>query len=61
MSESSDLRDQAARCRRLARSGIDLKTQAILLSLALEYDARALVIEERHKLLPEAAFKARFI
>jgi hypothetical protein len=47
MTESSDLRDQAAKCRRFAKTGVDPKTTASLTSLALEYDARALVIEER--------------
>ena len=47
MTESSKLRDQAAKCRQLAKTGVDPKTIASLISLALEYDARALVIEER--------------
>jgi hypothetical protein len=51
MTESSELRDQAIRCRRLAKTGVDPKTLAILTALALEYDARALVIEDRLALL----------
>lgn len=47
MTESSELRDQAIRCRRLAKTGVDPKTIASLTALAIEFDARALVIEER--------------
>ena len=51
MTESSDLWDQPFGCRRLAKTGVDPKTIASLIGLALEYDARALVLEERLKLL----------
>ena len=47
MTESSDLREQAAKCRRLANASLDPQTIASLTALALEYDARGLVIEER--------------
>ncbi len=41
MAKSFNLRDQAERCRRLARGSNDAVTQERLLKLANEYDARA--------------------
>jgi hypothetical protein len=41
MAESFHLRDQAERCRRLARDSTDLNLRASLLILAEEYTARA--------------------
>jgi hypothetical protein len=49
MTESSDLRDLATKCRRLSRSASDALTQTRLLELAAEYDARALAIEIQPK------------
>jgi hypothetical protein len=41
MAESFHLREQAERCRRLARSSGDVETEGRLLQLAAEYDKRA--------------------
>ena len=41
MAQSVHLREQADRCRRLARGSNDVVTQERLLKLATEYDARA--------------------
>jgi hypothetical protein len=41
MAPSFFLREQADRCRRLARGSNDVVTQERLLKLATEYDARA--------------------
>ena len=41
MTQSFFLREQADRCRRLARSTSDLVTQERLLKLAAEYEAQA--------------------
>jgi hypothetical protein len=41
MAQSFHLRDQADRCRRLARGTNDLVTQERLIKLAAEYDAQA--------------------
>jgi hypothetical protein len=45
MSESSELRDRAIKCRRMA-ANVDEVTQNRLTILASEYDARALRIED---------------
>ena len=47
MSESSDLRNQAMKCRRYAREEVDPLKTGRLNALADEYDARALRIEDR--------------
>jgi hypothetical protein len=45
MTVTSELRNRAIRCRRLASSGLDAITNERLSALAVEYDARALSIE----------------
>lgn len=47
MSESSELRDRAVKCRRLASAGVDALTITRLRALADDYDARALKIEDQ--------------
>jgi hypothetical protein len=45
MAQSFDLREQAGRCRRLARGSTDTTLRASLLDLADEYTARAAALE----------------
>jgi hypothetical protein len=52
MAQSFQLREQAARCRRLARDGTDASLRDRLLELAGEYTARAGVLDR-----PEAPFR----
>jgi hypothetical protein len=45
--DAAFLREQAERCRRLARSTTDDRTEATLLGMAKEYEQRANEISER--------------
>jgi hypothetical protein len=49
------LREQAARCRRLADAIWDTEVERRLLELASEFDARAVAEEERERTHPGAA------
>ena len=53
MAQSLHLREQAERCRRLARGSIDTNLRDRLLELADEYAARAAAMED-----PESATRA---
>ena len=46
MAQSIYLREQAERCRRLARDSTDISLRASLLELADEYAARAAAVED---------------
>jgi hypothetical protein len=47
MAQSFQLREQAERCRRLARDCVDLRLRDSLLELAVEYAAKAAALESR--------------
>jgi len=48
MGEVEDCRDQAERCRRLAQAVTDPKIRTMLLTMAGEFDRRAIALERAH-------------
>jgi hypothetical protein len=59
MAQSFFLREQAERCRRLARSTSDSLTQERLVKLATEYEAQADAQDDAHEDAPAVRYGKR--